>query len=158
PSSASGDWGCLQHGALFPLPGSVDSIFQPGLVAENPLISNLASLTRSEKEKELCPADRRWLTASLWEDADGAHVATDTQRVAGIAQRETISVPRADVRVSVDGFEITPFMGLTSWTAFRKGPHGVTVMGDIVLLEDEIGEAISSAVGSDLYVTALLSM
>jgi hypothetical protein len=66
-----------------------------------------------------------------------------------------VSVPRNDVRVSVDGFEITPFMGLTSWTAFRRGPHGTTVMGDIVLLEDEIGGAISSAIESGLYVTAL---
>ena len=33
-----------------------------------------------------------------------------------------ISVPRSDLNVSVDGFEIIPFMGLTSWMAFRKGP------------------------------------
>jgi uncharacterized protein DUF1259 len=66
-----------------------------------------------------------------------------------------ISVPRSDLKVSVDGFEIIPFMGLTSWIAFRKGPHGTTVMGDIVLSEDEIGAAISSAIESGLYVTAL---
>src|SRR5438093_13646296 len=66
-----------------------------------------------------------------------------------------ISVPRSDLNVSVDGFEIIPFMGLTSWMAFRKGPHGTTVMGDIVLAEDEIGPAISSAIEAGLYVTAL---
>ena len=55
----------------------------------------------------------------------------------------------------MDGFEIIPFMGLTSWAAFRKGSQQVTVMGDIVLLEDEIGAAVSSAVESGLYVTAL---
>lgn len=31
-----------------------------------------------------------------------------------------ISAPRNDVRVTVDGFEVIPFMGLTSWAAFRK--------------------------------------
>ena len=66
-----------------------------------------------------------------------------------------ISVPRKDLRVTVDGFEIIPFMGLTSWVAFRKGPHHTTLMGDIVLLEDEIGGAVSAAIESGLYVTAL---
>jgi hypothetical protein len=66
-----------------------------------------------------------------------------------------ISAPRKDVKMTVDGFEIIPFMGLTSWAAFRSGAQQVTVMGDIVLLEDEIGAAVSSAVESGLYVTAL---
>ena len=46
-------------------------------------------------------------------------------------------VPRNDLKVTVDGFEIIPFMGLTSWAAFRKGAQQTTVMGDIVLSEDE---------------------
>ncbi len=66
-----------------------------------------------------------------------------------------LSVPRKDLRVKVDGFEIIPFMGLTSWVAFRKGPHNTTLMGDIVLLEDEIAGAVSAAIESGLYVTAL---
>jgi hypothetical protein len=66
-----------------------------------------------------------------------------------------ISAPRNDLRVTVDGFEIVPFMGLTSWAAFRKGPQQTTVMGDIVLLEDEVGTAVSAAVDAGLYVTAL---
>ncbi len=66
-----------------------------------------------------------------------------------------ISAPRSDLRVTVDGFEIIPFMGLTSWAAFRKGPQQTTVMGDIVLLEDEVGVAVSAAIEAGLYVTAL---
>ena len=66
-----------------------------------------------------------------------------------------ISAPRSDLRVTVDGFEIIPFMGLTSWAAFRKGAQQTTVMGDIVLLEDEVGVAVSAAIEAGLYVTAL---
>ena len=66
-----------------------------------------------------------------------------------------ISIPRNDLKVMVDGFELVPFMGLTSWAAFRKGSHKVTVMGDLVVLKDEINPAISAAVESGLYVTAL---
>lgn len=66
-----------------------------------------------------------------------------------------LSVPRKEVRVTLDGFEITPFMGLTSWVAFRRGSHHVTLMGDIVVLEDEIKDAMAAAIQADLYVTAL---
>src|SRR6266699_2584037 len=66
-----------------------------------------------------------------------------------------LSVPRNEARVTLDGFEIIPFMGLTSWVAFRQGPHHVTLMGDIVLLEDEIGAAMAATIQADLYVTAL---
>jgi Domain of Unknown Function (DUF1259) len=66
-----------------------------------------------------------------------------------------ISVPRKDLKVTVDAFDIVPFMGLTSWAAFRKGPQQTTLMGDIVLLEDEISGAMSAAIESGLYVTAL---
>jgi hypothetical protein len=66
-----------------------------------------------------------------------------------------ISVPRSDLRVTVDGFEIIPFMGLTSWAAFRKGTQHATVMGDVVLLEDEVSVAVSAAIEAGLYITAL---
>lgn len=66
-----------------------------------------------------------------------------------------LSVPRNEVRVTLDGFEITPFVGLTSWVAFRKGAHHVTLMGDIVVLEDEISDAMAAAIQAGLYVTAL---
>jgi Domain of Unknown Function (DUF1259) len=66
----------------------------------------------------------------------------ELESVIGIAGAVTgdvlkISIPRGDLRVTVDDFEIIPFMGLTSWAAFRKGAQQTTVMGDIVLLEDE---------------------
>src|SRR6266545_6835030 len=66
-----------------------------------------------------------------------------------------LSVPRSEVRVTLGGFEIIPFMGLTSWVAFRQGSHHVTLMGDIVVLEDEIEAAMAAAIQSGLYVTAL---
>src|SRR5258708_11079720 len=66
-----------------------------------------------------------------------------------------LSVPRKEVRVTLDGFEIIPFMGLTSWVAFRQGSHHITLMGDIVVLEDEINDSMVAAIQSALYVTAL---
>jgi hypothetical protein len=48
-----------------------------------------------------------------------------------------------------------PFMGLGSWAAFTSSPHGVMVMGDKVLFEDEVNPVMSVALDGGLEVTAL---
>src|SRR5688572_11641097 len=35
-----------------------------------------------------------------------------------------VSAPRTDVKVSVDKWQMPPFMGLTSWAAFKPGMIG----------------------------------
>jgi Domain of Unknown Function (DUF1259) len=66
-----------------------------------------------------------------------------------------VSAPRADLAVSVAGVRITPPMGLTSWAAFKRvGAHTV-VMGDMVLLEDQVNLVMSAALDNGLEVTAL---
>src|SRR6266700_5276854 len=50
-----------------------------------------------------------------------------------------VSAPRNDVKVAVDGWTMPPFMGLTSWAAFKDGMKEETmVMGDLVVFEDEV--------------------
>jgi hypothetical protein len=66
-----------------------------------------------------------------------------------------VNFPRTDVQVTVEGRPMPPFMGFTSWAAFTSGSHGAVVMGDIVLLEDEVNPAMSAALDSGLEVTAL---
>jgi hypothetical protein len=66
-----------------------------------------------------------------------------------------VSAPRADVKVRVDGWMMPPFMGLTSWAAFKAGMHGTMVMGDIVLMQDEVNPVMSAAFENGLQVTAL---
>jgi len=67
-----------------------------------------------------------------------------------------VSSPRADVKVSVDRWEMPPFMGLTSWAAFKAGmDKPAMVMGDLVLLQDEVNPVMSAALENGLEVTAL---
>ena len=67
-----------------------------------------------------------------------------------------VSFPRDDVKVSVDGVRMPPFMGLTSWAAFKPGmKEQAMVMGDIVLFQDEVNPAMSAAFEAGLAVTAL---
>lgn len=68
-----------------------------------------------------------------------------------------VSSPRTE-KVEVDAWTMPPFMGLTSWAAFTPGEKpGVEamVMGDLVLFEDEVSDAMSAALGNGLAVTAL---
>src|SRR5207248_5835653 len=67
-----------------------------------------------------------------------------------------VSVPRTDVKVSVDEFSMPPFMGLTSWAAFHAGtPPKTMVMGDLVLFQDEVNPVMSVLFDNGIQVTAL---
>ena len=66
-----------------------------------------------------------------------------------------VTFPRDDVKVLVDGWTMPPFMGLGTWAAFTETKNGAMVMGDTVLFEDEVNEAMSAALDNGLNVTAL---
>jgi len=67
-----------------------------------------------------------------------------------------VTFPRDDVKISVDGWTMPPFMGLGTWAAFTKGAHTeAMVMGDTVLFEDEVNPVMSVAFDNGLSVTAL---
>lgn len=67
-----------------------------------------------------------------------------------------VSQPRNDLPVSIDGWTMPPFMGLTSWAAISEGGASeVMVAGDLVLFEDEVNPVMSAALDAGLSVTAL---
>ncbi len=66
-----------------------------------------------------------------------------------------VSVPRTDLSVTTAGVKMTPPMGLTSWAAFKRDGNRTMVMGDMVLSEDQVNPAMSTALDNGLEVTAL---
>ena len=66
-----------------------------------------------------------------------------------------VSVPRSDLDITVAGVRMTPPLGLTSWAAFQKAAEQVMVMGDMVMLEDQVNPVMSVALENGLEVTAL---
>jgi hypothetical protein len=66
-----------------------------------------------------------------------------------------VSVPRTDLAVAAAGVKMTPPMGLTSWAALQEIGTQTIVMGDIVLLEDQVNPVMSVALANGLEVTAL---
>jgi hypothetical protein len=67
-----------------------------------------------------------------------------------------INIPRNDVNVVVDGVATpTPF-GFGGWLAMTKGSGNMDVMmGDLVLLQDEVNPVMSALLDNGLDVTAL---
>jgi hypothetical protein len=66
-----------------------------------------------------------------------------------------VSKPRTDIQPTVDRWTLPPFMGITSYAAFTPVGAGTMVMGDTVLLEDEVNPVMSAALDAGLEVTAL---
>lgn len=91
------------------------------------------------------------LDSAAIEGATGLHATINKEE-----QVLKISVPRTDVTITVDGAVLPPFMGVTSWAAFKADPKGgAMVMGDLVLFEDEVNPVMSTLLDHGLSVTAV---
>src|SRR5712671_840372 len=66
-----------------------------------------------------------------------------------------VSSPRKDLSVTIAGVKMSPPMGLTSWAAFKRDGKDDVVMGDLVLLQDQVSPVMSAALDNGLEVTAL---
>src|SRR5256712_5988589 len=66
-----------------------------------------------------------------------------------------VGMPRTDRKVTVQGVEVRPGFALGSYAAFRKMSQGAMVMGDLVLLDEEVPKVMSGLLERGLSVTAL---
>jgi len=66
-----------------------------------------------------------------------------------------VGMPRTDLKVTVQGVEVRPGFALGSYAAFRKMSQGAMVMGDLVLLDEEVPKVMSGLLERGLSVTAL---
>ena len=66
-----------------------------------------------------------------------------------------VGFPRTDLHVSVDGVEVRPGLALGSWAAFAGGDSEASVMGDLVLLEDEVNPVMRKLRAAGFEITAV---
>jgi hypothetical protein len=103
----------------------------------------------------ICCANIEFSSAAI----DGAKIDQITGLKGKLNDKEgvyKVTWPRGDVKVTVDGWTMPPFMGLGTWAAFTQGSNTeAMMMGDTVLFEDEVSPAMSAALDNGLSVTAL---
>jgi hypothetical protein len=66
-----------------------------------------------------------------------------------------VAFPRSDLHVTVDGVAIKPGLALGTWAAFAGTDDAAMVMGDIVLLPEEVGNVMSKLRQSGFEITAV---
>src|SRR6266404_2458805 len=66
-----------------------------------------------------------------------------------------VSLPRSDLKVTVSSVELNPALALGSWVAFKKTGDMATVMGDVVLTEDEVTPVMTKLEEGGIDPTAL---
>ena len=67
-----------------------------------------------------------------------------------------VNIPRADLKVTIQGKPVPTPLGFGGWIALAKGDGGHDVMmGDLVLTEDEVNPVMSAVLDNGLDATAL---
>ncbi len=65
-----------------------------------------------------------------------------------------VGFQRTDLHVTVDGVAIRPGLALGSWAAFSGSDSSAVVMGDLVLLQDELTPVMEKLRGAGFEITA----
>ena len=66
-----------------------------------------------------------------------------------------VGFPRTDLHVTVRGVAIKPGLALGSWAAFMGTDEHAMVMGDLVLLEDEVNPVMEKLRSAGFEITAV---
>jgi hypothetical protein len=66
-----------------------------------------------------------------------------------------LSFPRTDLHVAVNGVAIKPGLALGSWVAFSGTNDKAMVMGDLVLLQDEVNPVMKKLRAAGFEITAV---
>jgi len=97
------------------------------------------------------------VSAALAADSDWARVGealgkAGAELPGGIYK---VGLPRSDIKAMLDGVELKPGFALGSWLAFTKTGTDGGVMGDLVLLMDEVSPVMRKLIAGGIAVTAL---
>src|ERR1700674_3081617 len=91
--------------------------------------------------------------------AQGVTPATIDQALGRSGQKTgdvyRVGFPRTDLHVSVNGLAIKPGLALGSWAAFTGTDDNAMVMGDLVLLEDELNPVMEKLRSAGFEISAV---
>src|SRR5215211_2605452 len=138
-----------------------------GHPAESATAAVTASEHKIERGEKHMESEMRILTVAAFTLALGGQVLAaepwQQEIASGLGKPGTempggiyrVSLPRTDLKVTLDGVEIKPALALGSWLAFSPMGNEVMVMGDLVLTEDEINPVLTRLEQGGVEITAL---
>jgi hypothetical protein len=88
-----------------------------------------------------------------WQAQVGQALGKPGSAMAGGVYR--VSLPRTDLKATLDGVELKPGFALGGWLAFEKMGNEGMVMGDLVLTMDEVNPVMTKLAASGIEITAL---
>ena len=97
------------------------------------------------------PSSKSTTSSSNWKAVDEAMGRTGQDQPDGTHK---FSMPRSDLKVTLDGVGLKPGLALGSWAAFQKMGNQTEVMGDLVLAENEVGPVMQKLSDSGIEITA----
>src|SRR3954465_2018564 len=90
---------------------------------------------------------------SAWDPVGKALGRAGTERPGGVYR---VGLGRSDLKVTLDGVQIRPTLALGSYLAFqRMGASDGMVMGDLVLLHEEVNPVMKKLIEGGIEITAL---
>src|SRR5438045_2212240 len=66
-----------------------------------------------------------------------------------------VGIGRSDLTVMLDGVQIKPALALGSYLAFQKSGKDAMVMGDLVLLQEEVNPVMKKLIEQGIQITAI---
>ncbi|MGE5324357.1 MAG: DUF1259 domain-containing protein [Actinomycetota bacterium] len=87
-----------------------------------------------------------------WKAVDNAMGRAGQDQPGGVRK---YGMPRKDLNVSVNGVQVKPGFALGSWAAFNNPGKDATVMGDLVLTQDEVAPVMQKLEAGGIEITAL---
>src|SRR5882724_5095430 len=89
---------------------------------------------------------------SDWDAVAKAIGRSGTEMPGGVYR---VGIGRSDLTVTLDGVQIKPSLALGSYLAFQKSGKEAMVMGDLVLLQEEVNPVMKKLIEQGIQITAI---
>jgi len=117
--------------------GGIAMVAIAGLVILSPAIQDAKAQQQSEAD---------------WKPVEEALGKSGQLQAGGVFR---VAMPRTDLNVKVQGVDVKAGFALGSYAAFRKMRKDAMVMGDLVLLDEEVQDVMARLLAKGIAVTAL---
>jgi len=97
-------------------------------------------------------AQRADSSAARWSAVESTLGRRGAEQPGGVRR---FGFPRNDLHVTVGDVQVLPALALGSWVAFRPEGSAATVMGDLVLMEEELAPVLDRLLQGGIDVTAV---